>query len=183
MILDPVFLNTKNNINIELRSPAKDEAQSILTAMIEISADSPYILSTPDTFRHKTVENQIQWIENSRKSPTSITIAAYHNQKVIGLCNGQSYSDIKRKHRAALGISIHQDFRGQGLGKKMMEVLIENMKKFSGIKIIELDVMLINKNALKMYESLGFQKVGIFPKAFVLLSGEISDNLTMYMEV
>ena len=64
-----------------------------------------------------------------------------------------------------------------------MEVLIANMKTFAGIKIIELDVMTENLPAVKMYESLGFIRGGIFPKAFILSDGKVIDNLTMYMEI
>jgi RimJ/RimL family protein N-acetyltransferase len=53
-----------------------------------------------------------------------------------------------------------------------MTTLIENVKRFSGVKIIELDVMTVNKAALRLYENLGFKAAGQFPNAFILPSGE-----------
>lgn len=183
MLQNSILYTARNNQQIELRTPTTDEAQTTLDAMIEISESSPYILSTPESFKQRTTESQTKWIQDSISSQTSIIIAAYFNGKIIGFCNGQSYKDIKRSHRATLGVSLHPQYRGLGLGRKMMEILIENMKKFSEVKIIELDVMVNNRMALKLYESLGFKKAGIFPKAFILPSGEISDNLKMYLEV
>lgn len=87
------------------------------------------------------------------------------------------------KHRATLGVSIHPDYRSLGLGKKLMQILIENMKKFDDIKIIELDVMTENIPAIKMYRSLGFKDAGIFPKTFILSNGKVVGNLTMYLEL
>jgi ribosomal protein S18 acetylase RimI-like enzyme len=183
MIQEPVFYTAKNNQQFEIRTPREDEAQSSLEMMIEVAAHSPYILSTPEMFKQRTTETQVKWFQENATSESAVILAAYINGRMIGFCDGRSYKDIKRKHRASLGLTIHPDFRGCGLGKKMMEILLANMKRFSGIKIIELDVMLNNIPALKMYEGLGFKKAGVFPKAYVLPTGEVSDNLTMFLEV
>jgi putative acetyltransferase len=176
-------LKLKDGRQVQIRSPRGDEAQICLEAIIEIAANSPYILSTPESFQKQTVENQTKWIEDSAESDSAIVLAAYFEGQMIGLCDGRSYKDIKRKHRAALGISLHPDFRSGGLGRKLTEVLLENMKKFAGIKIIELDVMSTNSSAIRLYESLGFKKAGVFPKAYVLPSREVLDNISMYIEL
>ncbi|MBC7457379.1 MAG: GNAT family N-acetyltransferase [Bdellovibrionaceae bacterium] len=184
MIQAPIKIKDKKDSEYIFRTPNFDEAQLILDSMVEIAASSPYILSTPESFRTRSLDLQIKWIKESEKSDVSIIIGAYDKSgKIIGFCNGSSYNDVKRKHRAALGVSIHPDYRGLGLGKRLMEVLIDNMKLFSGNKIIELDVMTENIPAIKMYESLGFKHGGIFPKAFILPDGKVIDNLTMYMEI
>lgn len=184
MIQSPLHIKDKKGNEYIFRTPRVDEAQLILDTMAEIAASSPYILSMPETFRSMTVEAEQKWIADSEKSNSAIIIGVYDLKgRMIGMCSGHSYKDIKRKHRAVLGVSIHPDIRGLGLGKKLMEVLIGNMKQFANIKIIELDVMTVNLTAMKMYEGLGFKKGGIFPKAFILPTGEIVDNLTMYMEV
>lgn len=183
MIQEIVIYKAENNQQFEIRTPNDDEAQMSIDVMIDVAAYSPYILSTPETFRQRTADSQLKWFQESASSESAVILASYHNGRMIGFCDGRSYKDIKRKHRAALGVSIHPEFRGCGLGMKMMAVLIANMKRFSGVKIIELDVMLNNVPALKMYEKLGFKKGGVFPKAFILPTGEVSDNLTMFLEV
>lgn len=184
MIQVPIHIKDKNGSDYVFRTPRIDEAQFILDSMVEIAKSSPYILSTPESFRARTTETQVKWLEDAEKSDVAIIIGVYdQNGQIIGFCNGRSYTDIKRIHRAALGVSIHPAYRGLGLGKKLMEALIRNMKKFSGLKIIELDVMTENLPAIKMYEELGFQHGGIFPKAFILSDGKVVDNLTMYMEI
>lgn len=183
MIQESVFLNAKDGQKIEIRTPREEEAQLSLDMMIEVAAHSPYILSTPESFKKKTIENQVKWFKEAAESNDEIILAIYHNNRMIGLCNGRSYRDVKRKHRAGLGISLLPDFRGKGIGYQMMEFLLQKMRQFPDIQIIELDVMTNNTPAVQMYEKLGFKKAGLFPKAFVLPSGEVSDNLTMYMEL
>ena len=184
MVQVPILIKDKHGAEFTFRTPGSDEAQVILESMAEIAASSPYILSTPESFRAKSIESQVKWLEDAEKSDVAVIIAAYDsNNRIVGFCNGRSFGDIKRRHRAGLGVSIHPELRGRGLGKKLMEVLITKMKQFVGIKIIELDVMTQNLPAVKMYEDLGFVKAGVFPKAFILPTGETLDNLTMYMEV
>lgn len=183
MIQSSITFKARNGEEIEIRTPLESEAQPTLNMMVEVAAHSPYILSTPESFKQRSVENQIKWFKESSESDSSILLAAFHQGRMIGFCDGRSYKDIKRRHRAGLGISLHPDFRGLGIGQKLMEILLSNMRKFAGIQIIELDVMLNNQQALNLYEKLGFKKAGIFPKAFILPTGEVSDNLTMYLEV
>lgn len=183
MLQSSILFSTHNGQQFEIRTPREDEAQTSLDMMVEVAAQSPYILSMPENFKQRAVENQIKWFKENAESDSAIILAAYHNNRMIGFSNGHSYKDIKRKHRAILGVSLRSEFRGLGIGHKLMEVLIANMKQFPGVKIIELDVMLINKKALRMYEKLGFKRAGIFPKAFILPTGEVSDNLSMYIEV
>lgn len=184
MIQLPTIIKDKKGTEFIFRTPRSNEAELILESMAEIAASSPYILSTPESFRSRSVELQIKWIEDSEKSDTSVIIGVYDKSgKIVGFCNGSSYKDIKRKHRASLGVSIHPDYRSLGLGKKLMEVLIDKMKTFSDIKMIELDVMTKNEQAVRIYQDLGFKKVGILPNAFILPNGEKIDNMHMYLDV
>ncbi len=106
MIQSPVNIKDKNGSEYIFRTPKSDESQFILDSMVEIAASSSYILSTPESFRSRSLELQIKWIEDSEKSDVSVIIVAYDKSgKIIGFCNGSSYKDIKRKHIAALGVS------------------------------------------------------------------------------
>ena len=47
----------------------------------------------------------------------------------------------------------------------------------------KLDVMSANHHAIALYKSLGFREAGIFPKAYILPSGEELDNISMYIQL
>lgn len=183
MIVEKTIILAKNGKTFTVRTPRIEEAQASLEMITEVAASSPYILSTPEVFKKRSVESQEKWFNESAENDSALLLALYDQDRMIGFCDGRSYKDVKRKHRAGLGISLHPEYRGLGLGEKMMQVLIENMKKFKEVQIIELDVMLNNKTALNLYEKMGFKRAGVFPKAFILETGEISDNLSMYLEV
>lgn len=84
------------------------------------------------------------------------TIVILNNDVIVGYL---SYI-IKKHHTAKLNVNqlvILEDYRGKGFGKKLMEeakkIAIENE-----CDRIELNCWLFNKNALAMYEHIGYTK-------------------------
>jgi ribosomal protein S18 acetylase RimI-like enzyme len=65
---------------------------------------------------------------------------------------GSSFSVIHR-------LCVNPQFQRQGIGTKTMQI-IEDMLKNSGIKAIKLDAFSQNPHALRMYEKLGYLKIG-----------------------
>lgn len=68
MIQESVFFTAKNGQQFEVRTPREDEAQLSLNMMIEVSAHSPYILGTPESFSKKTAENQVKWFKEAAEA-------------------------------------------------------------------------------------------------------------------
>lgn len=71
------------------------------------------------------------------------------------------YGFIKNEeNRLLLTGAIVEEFRGQGYGKFLFQVLIEDCKKYKNIPIC-LEVRRSNKKAYGLYKSLGFQESNI----------------------
>lgn len=67
---------------------------------------------------------------------------------------------IKEKHSKKLDVDqlvIDENHRGKGLGKKLMEE-VKNIALKNDCDRIELNCWMFNKNALKMYEHIGFNR-------------------------
>ncbi|GFP76102.1 GNAT family N-acetyltransferase [Clostridium fungisolvens] len=61
-------------------------------------------------------------------------------------------------------IAVKQELRGKGIGKKLIEQFEENtFKKDSMIFLMVAD---FNKEAKKLYESIGYEQVGIIPSFY-----------------
>ncbi len=77
----------------------------------------------------------------------------------------------RTSHIAYLGgVAIHPDFGGKGLGKKMMQAILD-FSKAQGLKRIELSTATINERAIRLYESVGFEKEGIL-RSYTYLKSE-----------
>lgn len=73
-------------------------------------------------------------------------------------------SDIR--HVGHLGIAIDERFRGVGLGKLMMETLLDEASK-AGMPLVTLDVFATNLRAIALYKSVGFTRYGVLPGGIV----------------
>jgi ribosomal protein S18 acetylase RimI-like enzyme len=86
----------------------------------------------------------------------------------------------ERSHTGYLGIGVTKDKRHIGLGKMMMEALLELAKK-AQLQIVFLDVYATNDVAMTLYKKVGFREVGRIPKA-ILRDGNFIDLVRMVTE-
>ncbi|MFA5628429.1 MAG: ribosomal protein S18-alanine N-acetyltransferase [Thiohalomonadaceae bacterium] len=59
-----------------------------------------------------------------------------------------------------LNISIHPDFQGQGLGRELLQHLLERARSH-GADTVFLEVRPSNKTAVQLYDSTGFNQAGL----------------------
>jgi ribosomal protein S18 acetylase RimI-like enzyme len=85
---------------------------------------------------------------------------ALHNETVVGWCDISSLHRDAFAHSGSLGIGVLAEYRGQGIGKKLMEAAI-NKAKLTGLTRIQLTVREPNKLALDLYLKLGFVVEGV----------------------
>ncbi len=63
-----------------------------------------------------------------------------------------------------LNVAVRPDFRGRGIGRKLVTFLIE--KYADSLRFITLEVRPSNISAVKLYTSLGFEKAGERPSYY-----------------
>lgn len=69
------------------------------------------------------------------------------------------------------------------VGRKLVSDCLERAKKY-GFKILQFNaVVRANKPARKLYESLGFVKLGVIPKGFLMKDGHYEDICPYYKEL
>ena len=85
----------------------------------------------------------------------------YLEEKLIAAAG--THLVAKRARMAALGnVLTHPNFRGKGLGTATSNAVAAALFEEEGIESIVLNVAQDNKPAVKIYESLGFERVGPF---------------------
>ena len=112
---------------------------------------------------HKTtIKEQNKWFDNyeqeSRLKRKKFFTILYYNRPVgfMGLSN----IDPEKK-TAEIFILIGDDgHRAKGVGKFSVEYLIGIAFKKTGLRRLMLEVNKLNHPAIKLYENLGFQKIG-----------------------
>lgn len=131
-----------------------------------------------------TEEEERKFLESTEKELVEkkvVRLGAFFEGQLVGTC------DIKRDrqragHTGTLGLMTAKDFRGEGIGRGLMEYVLQLGKEYMGLKMVKLGVFAINEKALKLYQKLGFVEYGKLPKG-LLYKGEYIDHIFMYKEI
>ncbi|MFM2060136.1 MAG: hypothetical protein RLY71_4521 [Pseudomonadota bacterium] len=85
---------------------------------------------------------------------------------------------LRRRHVMSLGICVHPDGQGKGLGWALLAALLDYADRWANVLRIELQVYADNQRAIRLYESLGFVVEGRLRGAS-LRDGVYTDTLAM----
>jgi putative acetyltransferase len=125
----------------------------------------------------QTLEQVHQRAERLVDDPNAHALVAELEGKVVGSASLQ-IGNGKRRYTGGIGIMVHDEHVGRGIGRALMEALLDRADHHLGLKRVELDVIVDNAAAIHLYESLGFEREGI-QRCGHFRAGEFVDLLIM----
>lgn len=152
-----------------------DDAQAVADFMNALGEEK---LDTIGPRAHFTAMQESAFLQDVLDNPRAFYLIALDGKRIVGLVDLQAGLKAHECHAAKLGISIAKDWRGRGLGRKLMEEAIAKTKTWDGFCRIELEVVPWNSNAVALYESLGFVIEAVKRKG-VNLRGKPEDEFQM----
>ena len=99
--------------------------------------------------------------------------------RVLG--GGSLHASLQRGV-AMLGMALLADARGRGLGRRLLEAMIEQARE-NGIARIDLEVFPHNERAIALYETAGFQAEELRREHLLRRDGSRKDVLAMSLKV
>jgi len=126
----------------------------------------------------KNMQYMTEWFTN--RAGRYAVIVAKEQDEVIGWCSINPYN--QRCAYAGVGdpsIYVRRDWRGKGVGRKLMLSIIEIAKE-SGFRKLVLATLANNPRAHSLYRGIGFRDVGVFLNQGIL-DGKFMDVLIMEM--
>jgi len=172
---------TKDGRQLIIRQPAEEDAQSIIDYSKILFASTDQVLTTPEEYTI-TVENEKIWITNFNQNPTALVLVAEVNKQITGLLFFIPGAKKKNLHTGEFGVNVHPDFQGIGIGRSLIEKLLNWAKETTPIEKVLLNVFHTNHRAIQLYKDLGFIEEGRHIKAIKQLNGEYVDMIQMYRE-
>jgi RimJ/RimL family protein N-acetyltransferase len=121
----------------------------------------------PDTLR---------FVKSNLENGNPMMVALARGE-VIGWCDVRREFFPSRAHRGTLGMGLLPEWRGRGLGQRLLEATLARARR-SGFKRIELDVYADNLRAIALYEKAGFVREGLLRDAS-LIDGVFRDAILM----
>jgi len=104
-------------------------------------------------------------------------LVALEGERVLGWCDVTPVQRPVMRHCGVLGMGLLPEWRGRGLGERLMRQTLEAARAF-GFSRVELTVRAENARALALYRRVGFEVEGRKRRA-VLIDGVFSDLVIM----
>ena len=170
---------TKTGKSLTFRYPTIDDLQILTDYINKASAEKTFI-----TYQGEQVslEEETKWLNSKLEdiqNKKGVFVLAFIDGKLVGNSDIESGIFFAR-HVGNFGITIDIDFRGEGIGEILMDLVIkEAIKNINGLKIIKLGVFSNNSIAQKLYKKMGFIEYGRLPGGDKYKGGFV-DEILMY---
>ncbi len=163
-------IQLKSGEKLILRRSTVEDAERIIEYVNIVGGESNNLLFGKDEF-HLTVEQEKEHIKRMNNDSNSLMILGIIDDNIVSLAQITSSNRKRIAHNSEVSISVKKDYWRNGIGSIVMGEMISFAKNSGRIKNISLGVRARNINAIKMYEELGFVKVGLHKNYF-----NINDN-------
>ena len=140
---------------IHIRSATDSDQQAIM----EIYNDA--VLNTTATFDTdpRTIEKQMEWFRKHKKNHP--VLVAENDNVIIGWASLSPWSDrCAYDTTVEISIYVHKDFRGQGIGSKLLEIITLEGKKENNHTVIS-RISQGNETSIHLHEKFGYHHVGV----------------------
>lgn len=144
----------KNGVRVLLRPELAIDTEMLWEMFSTLSKASLENLVLP--FNRERIEGWTSNIDYDKVLPILALIKEGKRQRVVGSASLHFRSAAVLKHKAELGITVHDDYQNMGLGTAMINHLL-GIAREKELKKVYLLVNTENARAIHLYEKCGFK--------------------------
>jgi RimJ/RimL family protein N-acetyltransferase len=158
---------------ITVEKPNEDRWQDYRALRLEALRSDP--LAFASSFEEEQLIPELEW----RRRISSV-LFALQDDKPVGMVGIFRSRYIKTKHVCEIyGMYVRQAYRGQGIGKQLLEAVLKEIPNLQGITKIKIGVNPTQKAAEHLYRKYGFKTAGRYQKE-MSIDGKFYDEI--YLE-
>lgn len=167
----------KNNIEVTVRRATKDDAKKMIDFYNVVGGETDFLSFGANEFKRDLREYE-EYITATSNEQNSIMLLALIDSEIISIATINSSQKERTKHVGTLGIVIAKKYTGLGLGRLLMNDLIEWAKQNGVTKKISLVTNETNTVAIELYKKLGFEVEGLLKKDN-FINGNFNNTIIM----
>lgn len=178
MIFEPISVPLKDGRSAIIRNAEPEDAEELIDYLKVTSAETPFLLRNPEEINF-TLDQEIEFINSRNESENSLLLIAKIDGKLAGNASCMPVGTFQRySHRCSAGIALYQSYCGLGLGKIMLNTILQEAAK-AGYEQAELEVVTSNDSAIALYKALGFDIYGERKHSMKYKDGSYADEYLM----
>lgn len=135
-----------------------DDANKIIEYLKLVGNETDNLSFSGDSIEINDID-EASLIASITSMNNSCMILAWLDDQIIGIGSLEGSLRNRFAHRSSLGVSVKKDYWGMGIGTYLVDELIEYAYKHK-LEVLDLEVIVSNARAIKLYESFGFTIIG-----------------------
>ena len=114
---------------VVLRNAEPSDAAVLIRYLKDTSSETPYLIREPEEVSLSEEQEQ-KIIQRKIDAERELMLVAIADGRLAGACSLMRMGELRRfRHRCELAIALYQKYCGKGIGKRMMEVLLDAAEK------------------------------------------------------
>lgn len=178
MIFGPISVQLKNGRMAVIRNAEPEDAEEMIDYLKTTAEETPFLIRYPEEI-NITVDEETKFINDCKESELKLLLMAKMDGKHAGNASIMPLGALQRcSHRCSVAIALYQRYCGVGLGKIMLNTILQEAAK-AGYEQAELEVVTSNENAIALYKVLGFGIYGERKHSMKYRDGSYADEYLM----
>ncbi|UCC28890.1 MAG: GNAT family N-acetyltransferase [Phycisphaerales bacterium] len=176
-VTGPLTFQLRDGRACVMRPMTEDDAEELCAVLPKMHSESDFLNYLPGEFS-KTVEEEKEYVREHTTMPGSLAVAAEVDGCIVAVGGARSPEFKRMAHHAELGLVVLKEFWGLGIGRKIMETIIEwGLRR--RLRKMYLKVYADNDRAINLYRLLGFVEEGHLRQDIQRGDGTYGDTLIM----
>ena len=160
-----------------VRLVTEDDAPVLCEFLPQSHQESDFLQFMPGEFT-KTVEQEREYLRERLANDSCLQVALEVDGELVGLGGAWSTEYRRFAHHAELGLTVRKVYWGLGIGRNLMEFIVEWGRQ-RGLHKIYLRVFAHNLRAVKLYLAMGFVEEGRLKEDLLRRDGSYGDTIIM----
>lgn len=163
---------------VSIRPVQISDAEGFMLLNRVVLQETPFMLMEPDEMSDGIED----WEKRIRPFITvngnAFWVAEDAEGMLVGFLRVRRHAQRRLQHAAVLVIGVKQDYWGQGIGARLIE-MAHQWSRESGLMRLELTVMVNNRRAIGLYHKMGYVVEGYRRKSIRYADGSWADEYSM----
>ena len=171
----------KNGKELIIRGATVEDAAEMVKYVEQVGGESDYLTFGPGETT-MTIEDEKSFIQSMSNCDNKLFVVAVVEGKIVGNLGYTGGPRPRVRHTGEFGVSVLKEYWGLGIGRELIQYLIEWSKASHIIRKINLRVRSDNAAGIALYKSLGFVEEGTRCREFYV-GGTFFDCLMMGLSI
>lgn len=140
---------------IQVRPARPDDSAAVLAYLRKVGGESDNLTFGPEG-PGLSEEEEREYLTGIAASDNALVLLALHDDEIVGALSFEGGRRQRIRHTGELGITVTESFTRHGIGRTLLEMLIEWAEGTGVIRKLNLRTRVDNIGAIRLYERLGW---------------------------